>query len=136
MGADQIGYLVKGPRKINPARIKAAARACLKTRAAILKDVSDNANRGERQEAAYALTSEYFDPEDIPENPEQAIREWIEWWTHQDSRDTCSRSDPDNPRQQLVYAGEMSWGDEPSGRGYQMLKKAFAWGFAEALGIR
>jgi hypothetical protein len=51
-------------------------------------------------------------------------------------RDTCSREDPDNPHKKLVYAGEMSWGDEPQGQGYQMLKRALAWGFAEALGIR
>jgi hypothetical protein len=87
-------------------------------------------------DAAQSATGELFDPEDIPVNPAQEIRAFVDWWATTDGRDTCSRTDPDDPRQKLVYAGEMSWGDEPQGLGYQMLKKAFAWGFAKALGVR
>jgi hypothetical protein len=48
----------------------------------------------------------------------------------------CIRDHPADARQRLLFAGEMSWGDEPQGYGYQKLKQTFAWGFAEALGIR
>ena len=136
MGAEQIGYLCKGPMKIPTRKIKAAVRACLKQRHALLADAGEGATRGERSDAALAATGEYFDPEDIPKNPASSIRAFVEWWQHIEGRDTCSREDPDDPGQKLVYAGDMSYGDEPDGQGYQMLKQAIAWGYAEALGVR
>jgi hypothetical protein len=35
----------------------------------------------------------------------------------------------------IVVAGEMSWGDEPEGYGFQLLKRAQAMGLLDALGI-
>lgn len=136
MGAEQIGCLVKGPQKIPAVRIKAAVRACKRKRATLLGDAGDDSSRSERMSAALSTTGEYFDPADIPDDPQQEIRSFVQWWHHIDSRDTCSRQDPDDPRQVLVYAGDMSWGDEPDGAGYRKLKQAMAWGYAEALGIR
>ena len=136
MGAEQIGYLCKGPMKIPAARIKAAVRACLKQRHALLADAGEGATRGERSDAALSATGESFDPEDIPQDPEPNILAFVEWWQHTDSCDTWSRQDPDDPRQKLVYAGDTSYGDEPDGQGYQMINQAFAWGYAGALGVR
>jgi hypothetical protein len=136
MGAELIGYVVKGPVKIQARRITAAARACLRQRKALLGDAGKGAMRSERMDAAQSATGAYFDPHDIPVNPKAEIQAFVDWWVTLDSGDTCSRTDPDDPRQKLVYAGDMSWGDEPEGTGYQMLKRAFAWGFAEALGVR
>jgi hypothetical protein len=136
MGADLIGYLVKGPAKIPESRIKAAVRKCLKQRQTLLDDAGKGANRGQRMDVALSATGEYFDPEEIPENPEAEIREFVDWWHGMGGRDTCCRTDPDNPREMLVFAGDMSWGDEPDGYGYQMLKRAHTWGVAEALGLR
>lgn len=136
MGAEQVGFIVVGPVKIPAGRIKAAAKACSVQRRKLLKLVAPDAPRYERRDAVLSETGEDFNPADIPENPEQDIRAFVDWWNSGGSRDTCSRQDPDNSRQKIVYAGEMSWGDEPQGYGYQMLKKAFAWGVAEALGIR
>jgi hypothetical protein len=136
MGAEQIGYLVKGPVKIQAGKIKAAVRACLRHRQSLLADTGKSATQSQRCDAALSATGEWFDPQDIPDNPEPIIREFVEWWHCVEGRDTCSRQDPDDKRQKLVYAGEMSWGDEPQGYGYQKLKQAFAWGYAEALGIR
>lgn len=136
MGADLIGYVVKGPVKMQARRIKAAVRACLRQRKTLMGDAGKGATRSERMDAAQSATGEYFDPQDIPVSPAKDIRAFVDWWVTLDSRDTCSRTDPDDPRQKLVYAGEMSWGDEPEGTGYQMLKRAFAWGFAETLGVR
>lgn len=123
MGADQVGYLVRGPVKIAAGRIKLAVRACKRLRKQLLS-------------AADEGRDDDVDPADIPEDPEQNIRTFVDWWHCIDTRDACCRLDPDDPRQQLVYAGEMSWGDEPTGDGYQKLKEAFAWGYAEALGVR
>ena len=136
MGAEQVGFLVVGPMKIAARKIKAAVRACKQRRQELLAQADGDANRQKRMDAALSETGEYFDPEDIPENPELDIRSFGEWWHTLDCRDTCSRTDPDDPRQKIVYAGEMSCGDEPEGHGYQQLKKALAWGFAKALGIR
>lgn len=136
MGADQVGYLVKGPVRIAPGRIEQAVRACRKLRRWLLAEAGPDANSGQRHDVALSLTGEYFDPADIPENPRQTVMDFVTWWQCPEGRDVCLRDDPDNPRQRLVFAGEMSWGDEPDGYGYQMLKQALAWGYANVLGIR
>ena len=136
MGADQIGYLVKGPLKIPARRIKAAVSACKRWRRELLDQAGEDAEEDRRKEATYALTAQEFDPLEIPEDPKEAIRRFVDWWNGMESWDTCSRTDPDQPSQKLVYAGEMSWGDEPDGEGYRMLRRAFAWGFVDCLGIR
>jgi len=136
MGAEQVGYIVKGPRKISESRIRAAVCACRRLRRKLLKLCAGIDDSYTRTEVVAEKVGEYFDPEEIPENPESVIRDFVAWWHHIEGRDTCSRSDPDDSRQVLVYAGEMSWGDEPQGYGFQKLKQAFGWGFAEALGVR
>jgi hypothetical protein len=136
MGAEQIGWLCKGPVKIPAGKVKAAIKACLQRRQELLDDAGADATRDERCDAAESATDVSFDPLDIPENPEKEIRAFVEWWHELDSRDTCSRADPDDSLQKIVYAGEMTWGDEPHGYGYQKLKQAMAWGFVKALGIR
>ncbi|MEK6883205.1 MAG: hypothetical protein AABY22_26500, partial [Nanoarchaeota archaeon] len=51
-------------------------------------------------------------------------------------RDVTSRLDPDDEEQKIVVAGEMSWGDEPQGGGYQALKYADQTGVLKVFGIR
>lgn len=137
MGAEQVGYLVRGPGKITARQIRAAVRACRRQRRELLLDMAPGeSTRDERMDAALSATGEYFDPEDIPENPEPQIREFVAWWSRPGTRDTARRQDPDDPGQVLLYAGDMSWGDEPEGGGYRMLKQAYTWGYVEALGIR
>ena len=136
MGAEQIGYLVKGPLRISERRIPAAVQACRQRKAALLQAGGPDADEWDRSQAALAVTDACFDPENIPEDPSPVIREFLDWWATLNARDTCSRWDPDDPRQQLVYAGEMTWGDEPTGHGYEMIQRALAWGFADALGVR
>jgi len=136
MGAEQIGYLVKGPARIPERRIPAAVRACKRRRAELLELAGPNADDYDRCNAALELTDACFDPLDIPEDPEPTIREFVDWWSTLDARDTSSRPDPDDPRQRLVYAGEMCNGDEPAGLGYRMLMQALVCGYAGPLGIR
>jgi hypothetical protein len=136
MGADLTGYLVKGPLKIAASRVVVAVRACRHRRRELLALTGPQAERHDRMDAALSATGEYVDPAEIAEDPEPEVRDFVAGRHDIGGRDTCCRRDPDDNRQQLVYAGEMSWGDEPQGQGYKKLKQAFAWGYAEALGIR
>jgi len=63
------------------------------------------------------------------------VKEFVAGWNDGCFRDMSSRIAPDKPRRKVVVAGELSWGDEPDGLGYQMLKKAFGLGIAQQLGI-
>ena len=56
-------------------------------------------------------------------------------WNNSRFRDLSYRADPLHPRRKVVVAGELSWGDEPEGAGYQMLKKAFGLTIAQRLGV-
>ncbi len=70
-----------------------------------------------------------------PEELAKAVQEFVEAWNDSCFRDTSYRIDPDKPDRKVVVAGELSWGDEPDGFGYQMLKKAFGLGIAQRLGV-
>lgn len=50
-------------------------------------------------------------------------------------RDTATRADPHDPKYRIVVAGELSWGDEPEGAGYETLKAAACIGLFEVMGI-
>ena len=136
MGAEQIGYLVTGPRRISKRRIPAAVRACRRRKAELLAAARPEAEEWDRCEAALDHADVCLDPAEIPEDPTPAVREFVDWWAALSARDTCSRPDPDDSDRVLVYAGEMTAGDEPNGLGYRMIRGAIAWGFAGPLGIR
>jgi hypothetical protein len=70
-----------------------------------------------------------------PEYLAQEIQEFVAGWNDGCFRDLAVRDDPEKPGRKVVVAGELSWGDEPDGRGYQMLKKAFGLGIAQRLGV-
>ncbi len=70
-----------------------------------------------------------------PEELVKAVKEFATAWNEGRFRDLSSRVDPDKPGRKVVVAGELSWGDEPDGLGYQMLKKAFGLGIAQRLGV-
>jgi hypothetical protein len=63
------------------------------------------------------------------------VREFAAGWNDGCFRDLTFRDDPKKPGRKVVVAGELSWGDEPDGCGYQMLKKAFGLGIAQRLGV-
>lgn len=60
----------------------------------------------------------------------------VEAWPPEGCRDVSSAIDPDDSTQVLVFAGEMTWGDEPQGEGFQLLKRLAHSGIGEAVGIR
>jgi len=63
------------------------------------------------------------------------VRDFVASWNDGRFRDLSYRVDPLHPRHKVVVAGERSWGDEPQGIGYQMLKKAFGLTIAQRLGV-
>jgi len=70
-----------------------------------------------------------------PEELAKVVQEFATGWNDGHFRDLAFRIDPEKPGRKVVVAGELSWGDEPDGRGYQMLKKAFGLGIAQLLGV-
>ena len=70
-----------------------------------------------------------------PQDLAKEIHEFVGGWNAGCFRDLAFRDDPDKPGRKVVVAGELSWGDEPDGRGYQMLKKAFGLTIAQRVGV-
>jgi hypothetical protein len=65
----------------------------------------------------------------------KGVRDFVAAWNDGRFRDMSSRIDPHRSRRKVVVAGELSWGDEPEGAGYQMFKKAFGLTIAQRLGV-
>ena len=86
------------------------------------------ADCGHEVESDHVFTSS---PEDLI----VGVREFAAGWSDGRYRDLSFRIDPEKPGRKVVIAGELSWGDEPDGEGYRMLKKAFALGIAQRLGV-
>ena len=63
------------------------------------------------------------------------VQQFVDGWNAGRFRDLSSRPDPRDPDWKIVVAGELSWGDEPDGRGFQMFKKAFGLNIAQLLGV-
>jgi hypothetical protein len=70
-----------------------------------------------------------------PEELAKAVKDFAAAWNEGRFRDLAFRTDPDKPDRKVAVAGELSWGDEPEGLGYQTLKKAFGLGIAQRLGV-
>ena len=64
------------------------------------------------------------------------VQGFVDDWNKPHYRDMASRPDPDDRNRKVVVAGELSWGDEPDGAGYQLLKRAFGLGIAQSLGVK
>jgi len=71
-----------------------------------------------------------------PEELARIVQGFVDDWNKPYYRDMASRPDPDDRNRKVVVAGELSWGDEPDGAGYQLLKRAFGLGIAQSLGVK
>jgi len=103
MGADLIGIMLTGPTKL---------------------DVDEALAWFDTEQTSGRLVYE-VDEEECEmdrEEFESFLREFAYFWK-KGSRDSVTRSSPYNDGHQIIFAGELSWGDEPEGYGYQMLKK-------------
>lgn len=141
MGADLVGYLVKGPAKLSRATlsraIKRLQRELKKQRDSNVGvcyacDIESPVEDAVCQECGEQLiAAKLTDDKAIADK----VTDMFEAWPP-DARDCASRADPDDPKQVLVFAGRETWGDEPDGSGYLYLKELLSLGVAETFGIR
>lgn len=148
MGADQVGYLVKGPKTI--------------TNAAYATAISDFAKKVEQMRKLGKITcpdcghvtdwDKDTDEDEVCANCDSDVIGAIScltsnvkarayaadllnaWPLH--ARDCTSVPDPDDPDKILMFAGEMTWGDTPQGFGYQTLHKLMSSGIGQSVGIK
>ncbi len=143
MGADLIGYLVKGRKLLFDQEKKAAvllAQAVIDQAKVLFAAVeSTEKPPGDFED----FLSSFWEEEDAAGlehyaqlNAAMFVSEFCEFWQNPDERDVASRPDPGDPKEQLLFAGAPSWGDEPEGVGYKLLREAFRLNVAAALGIR
>ena len=143
MGADLIGYIVKGPVKITKARQQKAIEYL--DRVFI---IYNNAN-GDNEYMAKTMpkpASDLLDAdecqfnnileENIKFKTNDIVKAIVSFWHNPHYRDVCYVSDPDDKNQLIVFAGDMSWGDSPEGTGYRELDRMYWLGVNEALGIK
>jgi hypothetical protein len=146
VGADLLGFLVKGPVKITRQQIETAAKAMLVTarerqRTGLIYcpdcgceiDVNKGFD-GRCPGCCQQIGDPLIDIHTL-KDARAHVKRLAEGWPPE-CRDTASRHDPDDARQILVFAGDTSNGDEPAGAGYQYLKELMQSGCAEALGVR
>jgi hypothetical protein len=141
MGADQIGYVFKGPRRLDRSDTTIAAAQArgiqvlcalrnLQARSALPKRLPSALGHLSRDEVENILDQAHAFPDS-----HAAVRNLLEWWAS-GARDTCTRVDPDDPTQIIGFAGEPSWGDEPGGFGYSTYKVALCLDILKFFGIR
>jgi hypothetical protein len=158
MGADLIGFLCKGPLKIKKADIKKAEKraADIIIFAAKVYELLKKDDKTEEDEKFLdtCLTctplsgfndqeqhDNIYDCEQYLENiaastAKDEVNNFIAWWETGDGRDTMSRPDPDDRKQQIVFCGETTWGDAPEGLGHTTMNRAYWFDIPQNLGIR
>lgn len=149
MGADLIGYMCIGPKRITAAQKKAATKRAWEIFQALRAWYGDDDGEGKRQEIldglelggideTYQLESLEFHRANFTVadriHIEATVAEIVQFWNDPDSFDSVCRDISDTEK--VVFCGEMSWGDEPEGHGYQLLKMAHVLEILEQLGIR
>jgi len=144
-----IGYLAKGPYKITKAQKKAAARALLSlARTWLLDNKYECHNCGAVEDDVKGALTDHSDCQNCGlhypvylqaitclTHAEKKVDEWCDNWPPT-WRDCARRTDPDDKKQVLVFAGDMSWGDSPDGGGYKYLDEFLNSGIIDKLGIR
>ena len=136
MGADLIGYIVKGPTRIKDKKAKAVLFAQSVQLGAATHcgncDVDFDADPDD--DTCPECGTELLTFKTRKEAAAFAMRYMKDW--PPDFRDVASRIDPDDPTQVIVFAGECSWGEEPEGGGYGYMKDILTTGLASFMGVR
>lgn len=154
MGADLIVFIVKGPATISPEATAEAIKAAEKV-SSFVKQITEKAYDDDNDEdqvweelmEAWETTPlahlnvDYFDDfsdlERLEVDAKEVVEEFVEHWNSGELfRDESTRPDPDDETQRIHVAGELSWGDEPEGNGYQALKQLSDLNAFKALGFR
>lgn len=139
MGADLVGYLLKGPKRIDEEKQSAAIAQIKRVQELIQRITADDPD--DDIEAATAefqrLVFDRYRPMDTYDCvPEDLINEFVDLWETSASRDVVSGTDPDDKTQQIMFAGGTSYGDDPDGFGYQTIHMLNAFNGLTILGIK
>lgn len=151
MGADFISYCVFGPRKLSLGKkmmTKAQKQMTEFVKKAVaLEELEKKADDGVpgADDALGVFMDEnlrpYQEVSDITwataykKDPMKLVKELIEIW-HKSPRDSNWRYVPGSNQKRIVwYCGEMTWGDEPDGEGYQTMRRADLAGLHEIFGL-
>lgn len=135
MGADLIGYMVRGPVKLTAAQKAKALAKAKKVHAVAVKYIAaleqGDTGEDEREQCIEELKTlgvswQFFeDDSDIERaadlDPKKVVNTFFAFWNDPNGRDTAYRTFDE---MRVVFAGDTSWGDEPGGYGYQTLKEA------------
>lgn len=151
MGADLVGYMVMGPVDILQENIDQALERleALKTKATETLKALEKTGELDPEPQPWAAElygikiGEYFfddwlefleDAADL--NPEVLLNNIIDFW-NSGSRDAVSRiiEDKNGKDVRILFAGDMSWGDEPGGWGYECLRDVHKYGIESLLGL-
>jgi hypothetical protein len=149
MGADFISFLAIGPVKLSASKAtrKKAEKRVTEFVTEALRYMDAEIQEGDEGLAVMEevrsnpmfthldLTYDIHWVKEFSANPLKLLENFLELWDG-GSRDSDSRTIPrDKLRRKVVFAGEMSWGDEPDGHGYQTLKHSDAAGLFTVYGI-
>ena len=153
MGADFISIVLVGPLKLSLSKAlrRKAEKKMEKLSSVVCRlkflqetlEISDPTTSQWAQNELEELIKDNLKPheeiEDVlwavayKDNPGKFIDELFEAWDG--TRDNAWRIDPTDKKRKIWTAGNMTWGDEPDGFGYQTMKHADAAGLLDIFGI-
>lgn len=149
MGADLIGYMCIGPQHITGNQMAAAQvrawdifrglREWYASEENVRPEILDGLDLGGIDDPC-ELESLKFRSQDITSavkvDIQALVAEIVQFWNdpNASARDSVCRNI--SGTEKVVFCGEMSWGDEPSGYGYSLLKMVHVLDILEPLGIR
>jgi hypothetical protein len=139
MGADQVGSLVQGPVELKAEYIERARRVAKRIDALIVKHGKARGSKGKYRQQYFELVYDQGMPDSVVPDEvfaEKTLDKFVRWWNEgADARDTVTTSDRHRKGWIAVYAGDMSWGDSPSGTGYGHLSAMAELGLLRHLDI-
>ena len=150
MGADLIGFIVKGPTRIKKDKQKKAVQYLTQLFDAYIeqakKDPSKDPDINYLRKYIPKQAADMMDIDEeqfiviLQENaridPKVLVKTMVDFWHAPNYRDVCVVIDPDDIKQHIMFAGDMSWGDEPEGPGYRELKRIYWLGVDKILGLK
>lgn len=166
MGADLITYFCYGPKKLSEKKVPKAVEQAKKviSLAKTILEMNDRREAGQMTDEAFDREMAALDKRPIKHfsggqgskrsitllvtedtfyelrvvaklDPEKIVQDLVQVWNH-GSRDSTWRPVPGHRNLVGHVSGELSWGDEPDGYGYQTLKKANLLGIFPIFGIQ
>ena len=148
MSSSLVGFLLKGPTEFTKAQIADAV-----SRARAIIDEADRLLSVYNDEMFWGCVSSRLPPTSNPElydawqnneldvydglDPEHEVQDFVDFWIGggADEYNVHSRTDPDDPKSQWLFTGEITGGDAPEG-GFAIVERASKLGIWEPLNIR